>query len=196
MKISAANSLDMSKIVISSRTIWLICLLIFYAGGALIAIQKNEANAEGSSDYLTAKPIGLGIHGFNYTDLVIEWFSINGRGGGNIAVSSPTSGGGGTTCCFPWRAGRISAMKVEIEWMRIVNQKRRWCKKTAMIQPPFPDKPFAVAVHFMPDGSIIPEITSSFPKTKLQLESFDDGHRKQFGNVIYDEKVAECRNDY
>ncbi|MDZ5456593.1 DUF3304 domain-containing protein [Azohydromonas lata] len=196
MKISAVNSLDMSKIIISQRAIRLICLLMFYAGGTLIASQKNEANAESSLDYLTAKPIGLGIHGFNYTDLVIEWFSINGRGGGNIAVSSPTSGGGGTTCCFPWRAGRISAMKVEIEWMRIVNQKRRWCKKTTMIQPPFPDKPFAVAVHFMPDGSIISEITSNFPKTKLQLERYDPGHRKESGNAIHDEEVAECRHVY
>lgn len=186
----------MSKKKPLPHAIWLAGLLMLCPGTSPMAAQKNEIDANTDFRYLTAKPIGLGIHGFNYTDLVIEWFSINGRGGGNIAVSSPTSGGGGTTCCFPWRAGRISAMKVEIEWMRIVNQTRRWCKKTVMIQPPFPDKPFAVAVHFMPDGNIVPEVTSNFPKPKLQIERFDPGHRKEFGNTIYDEKVAECRHAY
>ncbi|AKI99144.1 Hypothetical protein AA314_00771 [Archangium gephyra] len=41
------------------------------------------------------EPISLEINGFNYTDLYIDNFSVNGNSGGNLYVSSPTSGGGG-----------------------------------------------------------------------------------------------------
>ncbi len=46
----------------------------------------------------------------------------------------------------------------------------------------------------MPNGEIEVEVTAGYPKLKLQLSSFNDGHRKDSGNVVYDEQVAECRN--
>ncbi|MBN8471406.1 DUF3304 domain-containing protein [Corallococcus exiguus] len=57
-----------------------------------------------------AKPISMEINGYNYTDLAIDSFEVNGQGGGDLSVSSTTSGGGKGTCClglspgtkFPW----------------------------------------------------------------------------------------------
>jgi hypothetical protein len=47
-----------------------------------------------------AKPVGLAIEGYNYTNRFIDSFTVtdedgNGAWGGNVFLSSPTSGGGG-----------------------------------------------------------------------------------------------------
>lgn len=154
---------------------------------------RHQPKPQASSSYFT-KPAGLGIHGFNYTDRVIELFSIDGRGGGNIAVSSPTSGGGKTTCCLRWYPGSQLSRPVKIEWMRYKNDKEFWCKKTVMLKAPFPEKPTDVAVHFMPDGNIEVELTEGYPELKLRLENYDDGHRRKEGNTVHDEQTAECRD--
>jgi hypothetical protein len=145
---------------------------------------------------LSDKPVGLAIHGFNYTDRVIESFSIDFQGGGNIAVSSPTSGGGKTTCCMRWYPGNQLSRPVKIEWMRYRDDKQRWCKKTVMLKSPFPNNPTDVGVHFMPNGDIEVELAEGFPELKLHLENYDEGHRKKEGNIVYDEKTANCRDDY
>jgi hypothetical protein len=153
---------------------------------------KHQPKPQTSSSYFT-KPVGLAINGFNYTDRVIELFSIDNRGGGNIAVSSPTSGGGKTTCCLRWYPGSQLSRPVKIEWMRYKNDKELWCKKTVILEAPFPEKPTDVSVHFMPDGDIKVEVTEGYPDLKLSLDRFDPGHRKEDNNIVLDEKVAECR---
>ena len=147
-----------------------------------------------AADQSTAsgKPVGLAINGFNYTDLVIELFSVSGQSGGNIAVSSPTSGGGGTMCCVTWRPGTKLPTPIRVEWMRYVNNKQRWCKKTVMLAEPVPANPKAIGVHFMPDGDIQIELSEDYPEVKLKLTSFNHGRRKEGGNVIHDEQTASC----
>lgn len=39
--------------------------------------------------------VSLTIEGYNYTDDYIDQFTVNGQGGGNLYLSTPTSGGGG-----------------------------------------------------------------------------------------------------
>lgn len=170
--------------------------------GLLASISANaqgtpNEEARGVSQTNKLKPresVSLTINGFNYTDRVIELFSINGQGGGNIAVSSPTSGGGKTTCCITWHPATKLPTPVEIEWMRYANDKERWCKKVVMLNGPVPENPEAVGVHFMPDGEIIVEITSGYPKLKLLLNRFLPSRRKEDGNVIHDDEVAECKH--
>ena len=41
----------------------------------------------------------LALVGYNYTDRYIDSFSVDGKGGGNINVSSENGGGGGIVCC-------------------------------------------------------------------------------------------------
>ena len=139
-------------------------------------------------------PVALAINGFNYTDTVISYFSVNGQGAGNLVVSSPTSGGGGTVCCVVWYPITELPWPIKVEWMRVVNGRDRWCKKTVMLNGPVPDHPTAFGVHFMPDGDIQVEITKGYPDLKLRLKNFDDGHRHETGNVIHDEEVARCRD--
>lgn len=169
--------------------------------GLLTAVS---ACAQGTSNYASrsapqthksqpTEPVSLTINGFNYTDRVIELFSINGQGGGNIAVSSPTSGGGKTTCCITWHPAITLPTPVEIEWLRYVNDKGLWCRKVVMLNGPIPENPDAVGVHFMPDGNIIVEITDGYPDIKLQLSRFRPDQRKESGNVIHDEQAANCK---
>ncbi|MBT9527433.1 MAG: DUF3304 domain-containing protein [Rhizobacter sp.] len=140
------------------------------------------------------KPKMLAINGFNYTDLTISSFSVGASGGGNIFVSSPTSGGGSTSCCVVLYPGAALPRPVTIEWMRLVNGKDRWCKKTVQLTGPIPENPTAFGVHFMPDGEIQVEVTQGYPKLKLRLANHNDGHRKAEGNVIHDEEKAVCKD--
>lgn len=142
----------------------------------------------------TGPPVSLAINGFNYTDLPISYFSVNGQGGSNIVVSSSTSGGGGTVCCASWRPGSRLPRPVTVEWLRVVNGRDRWCEKTVQLNGPVPDRPTALGVHFMPDGDIQVEMTRGEADPKLKLERFSAGKRKESGNVIYDEQVARCRD--
>lgn len=178
------------------RTLWLLGFLSALTAGIIFYIQADSARIKKIYKKWRGGPVGLGIHGFNYTDLPIELFSVGSSGGGNIFVSSPTSGGGGTTCCYTWYQDTRISMPVEVEWMRTVNGKERWCVKTVILHGPYPDDPFAIAIHFMPDGDVIPEITAGFPDVKLSLERFDPGHRKADVNTTHDEQVAQCRYGY
>lgn len=140
------------------------------------------------------RPVHLAINGFNYTDLPISYFSVNGQGGSNIYVSSPTSGGGGTTCCITWYPRTQLPVEITVEWMRNLDGKRRWCERTVSITRPVPAHPSALGVHFMPDGDIRAEVTEGEADPILQLQRFDAGKRKESGNVIHDEDVARCRD--
>lgn len=173
--------------------------LVFGAALGLSACGQIAAQSSPSAETrATAQPlgkaVGLGIVGFNYTDLVISHFSVQHQGGGNIYVSSPTSGGGGTVCCLTWRPGTTLPQPIRVEWMRNFNGKRRWCQKTVLLTSPVPANPTAIGVHFMPDGSIQVELSEGYPDVKLKLESFDDGRRKETGNVIHDEETASCKD--
>lgn len=137
----------------------------------------------------------LAVNGFNYTDLSIDAFSVEGAGGGNIFVSSPTSGGGGTSCCVLMFAPDRLPQPITVRWMRYLNHRDRWCEKTVMLKGPVPEHPTALGVHFMPDGDIQLEVTSGYPHLKLRLKNFDDGHRYASGNVIHDEEVARCKDE-
>jgi hypothetical protein len=141
------------------------------------------------------KPKMLAIVGYNYTDLTISDFSVGSAGGSNIFVSSPTSGGGAISCCVVLYPGASLPKPVVIEWMRFINGKDRWCKKTVQLTGPIPENPTGFGVHFMPDGEIQVEVTEGGGTTpKLKLERFNPGHRKAEGNVIYDEQKAVCKD--
>ena len=97
-------------------------------------------------------------------------------------------------CCVTWRPGTKLPRPIQVEWMRVVNNKDRWCKKTVMLTGPVPASPTAIGVHFMPDGDIQVELSEGYPDVKLKLTNFDDGRRKETGNVIHDEEAASCKD--
>jgi hypothetical protein len=139
------------------------------------------------------KPVMLAINGFNYTDLTISSFSVNGAGGGNIFVSTPTTGGGGTACCVVFVSGASLPQPLNVEWVRWTDAHHNiTCHKTVMLNGPIPAHPTALGVHFMPDGNVEVEVTDGYPKVRLHLGSYNGGHRHATGNVIHDREMAEC----
>jgi len=139
------------------------------------------------------QPVSLTINGFNYTDLYIDSFEVNGQGGGNLFVSSPTSGGGGSVCCVSFRPGTRLPVALTIKWTR---DRKRWCEKEVLLTGPVPANPRHIGVHFFPDGHIEAEITAEYPELKLRLQDHDDGQRKESGNVVADERTARCKDGY
>jgi len=132
-----------------------------------------------------SEPVMLSITGYNYTSRHIESFSVNGQGGGNLYVSSPTSGGGGTVCCVRYRPG-TKVRKVKVKWqtgacfysvksaisgevsdtLHLFSQERE-----VEIDQIVPSDPQVMEVHFYPDGSIKAAITASESLPRLRLDA-------------------------
>jgi hypothetical protein len=126
----------------------------------------------------------LAIIGYNYTNRGIDSFSINGQGGGNIRVSSPTSGGGGTVCCALYTPGSTVKM-VRIRWQSgacVFKEQSIFSKQmfdTLHLFYKEQEAPLEVLattnasymeVHFYPDGSIKAAVTAAMSPPRLFLD--------------------------
>ncbi|MHA7630287.1 DUF3304 domain-containing protein [Corallococcus sp. M7] len=138
-----------------------------------------------------AKPVSLEINGYNYTDLAIDSFEVNGQGGGDLEVSSTDSGGGKGTCCVGLSPGTRFPVELSIRWTR---DRKRWCEKTVQLAGIATANPRHLGVHFFPDGHIEAEVTEGYPDLKLKLDRVDAGRRKPTGNSVQDEQSARCRD--
>jgi hypothetical protein len=134
--------------------------------------------------------LSLALVGYNYTSRYIDTFSVNGQGGGNLYVSSPTSGGGGTVCCISYVKGR-PAGEVTVRWQaggcmfrapgpmadgRTHLAHSFFREIRVKVDPRIPDHPEDFEVHFYPDGHVEAAITdgSSSPRlvySKLREDS-------------------------
>lgn len=151
----------------------------------------QPARAEATT--VIPRQVSLEINGFNYTDLYIDSFDVNGQGGGNLFVSTPTAGGGKGACCVSLDPGTRLPVALTIKWTR---DGKRWCEKEVQLSGPIPANPRHLGVHFFPDGRIEAEITEDDPEVKLVLESFNLGQRKESGNTVTDEQTARCKDGY
>ncbi len=125
----------------------------------------------------------LTIYGYNYTNRYIDQFSVNGQGGSNLYLSTPTSSGGGGTCCIGWRDGRQLPIKVRVRWVAdycLAEAKNRYGESFTAVQHTFKEKevefngpvpadPGYFEVHFYPDERVEVAITAmpSTPRLKL-----------------------------
>jgi hypothetical protein len=133
---------------------------------------------------------GLAISGYNYTDLYISSFAVNGQGGGNIEVSTPGGSGGGDVCCVMLSPGSIFPIPVSIKWRR--DSSTIWCEQEVMLNGPMPLDPHYFEVHFYPDGHVEVAVTEKDSLPRLQLERFSRLQRKETKNVNNDAKFARC----
>ncbi|WP_019562332.1 DUF3304 domain-containing protein [Caldimonas manganoxidans] len=134
---------------------------------------------------------GLTIVGYNYTDTYIDSFRVNGAGGGNLEVSTPTAGGGKGTCCAPVRADMPLPAPVEITWTRDI-RRGPWCKQTVLLEGPVREPANYFEVHFYQDGRIEVSI-SDFPSPpRVRVPRHNPDMRYAEGNVNNDEKLSEC----
>lgn len=176
----------------------LIISLILFIGGCDPQQAAGKAPSVGSQ--MSAEPAPDGIYnltitGYNYTNTGISSFEVDGQGGGNINVSSPTSGGGGSVCCLIVRAPLRVPQPVTIKWSRDVET---WCEQTVLLQPPLPEKPEYFEVHFYEDGHLEVAVTESASSPRLRLERRGPGrrHPNMNMNVINDSKFSRCKIGY
>lgn len=129
--------------------------------------------------------ISLALEGYNYTNRYIDSFSVNGQGGGNIYVSSPTSGGGGTVCCMLYRPGpnvKIIRVRWQSDACYFKEQSSLSKKMYDSLHPLFKEQEVQVEVlasatdakymevHFYPDGSVKAAVTATISPPRLLLE--------------------------
>ena len=140
----------------------------------------------------------LGIVGYNYTEVGIDDYLVNGTGAFNLGVSTEHSGGGKTVCCFGWAPGMKLPMPIRIEWTRGGN---RWCRKTVMLTAPGPLEPTTFEVHFYPDRHIEVAITDEYSPPRVKLPGRGGGYRvgkdvraEDADAVRKDSELAECRD--
>lgn len=156
---------------------------------AVIAVlgfnQKVEAKAEQVMEAIPypSGTVNLAIVGYNYTRRYIADFSVDGNGGGNIMVSTPSSGGGGTSCCEPYLPG-LTDYKVKVRWQAdacMFHTYSQGSKETndnihsfyKEIEVPviedFSTAPKYMEVHFYPDGKVAVTVTDSESSPRLRL---------------------------
>ncbi|KAF7598136.1 MAG: hypothetical protein CGU29_14665 [Candidatus Dactylopiibacterium carminicum] len=137
----------------------------------------------------------LTLYGYNYTETEIGSFEVNGAGGGNISVSTPTAGGSKSTCCASLYTPLPPDNSVHIKWTR---DSKTWCEAKVPFSGPVPANPEYMEVHFYRDGHIEVAVTetSSPPRLKLERLHGNSRHQDKSMNVINDEKFARCQRGY
>jgi len=161
--------------------------------------NPDAADNATSTAQSSNEPVMLSITAYNYTNRHIESFSVNGQGGGNVYVSSPTSGGGGTVCCVRYRPG-TKAFKVRVKWQTggcYYSEKSTISDEVSDtlhlfstereidVDPIVQSEPRVMEVHFYPDGTIKASITASESPPRLRL----DGAREDKS------RYPRCPND-
>jgi len=131
------------------------------------------------------EPVMLAITGYNYTNRHIASFSVDGSGGGNIFVSTPTSGGGGSVCCALYRPGDFER-KIVVRWQSDAcyyqtkstissevfdNLHYFYKEREVVVDRTVPAEPEVLEVHFYPDGSIHAVITAGATLPRLKLDN-------------------------
>lgn len=143
--------------------------------------DSNRGNTENDDSHM------LGLIGYNYTSHYIDNYSVNGAGGGNIMVSSPTSGGSGLTCCVAYSKNPSNRpLRVRVRWQvggctyttrsrvsgtpsenihSFYRQAEVEVSRIAGITPQY------LEIHFYPDGSVQAQLTEDFSSPRLQLDA-------------------------
>jgi hypothetical protein len=137
----------------------------------------------------------LTIYGYNYTDTEIGSFEVNGQGGGNVQISTPTAGGGSSVCCVTVYTPFSQPKQVKIMWSRDGDT---WCEQEALLKPPLPSKPEYLEVHFYRDGHIEVAVTETDSPPRLRLDAASRGGRNkdEKKNINNDAKFARCKLGY
>ena len=137
----------------------------------------------------------LTLYGYNYSDTGISSFEVNGHGGANLNVSTPTAGGGGSVCCVRVSSPMIEPQTVAIKWSR---DAETWCEQSVQLKPPLPAKPEYFEVHFYEDGHIEVAVTEAISPPRIQLQRDGPGsrHANEALNINNDSKLARCKRGY
>jgi len=161
--------------------VWAMALSLACAGCATPGAQAAKAGEPPALGVTgLTEPEDLLIQGYNYTDRYIDSFTVNGQGGGNVFVSSPTSSGGGSVCCSTIYPGvkptltiRWTASYCSYTTTNRFGETFRWRRGLwRELQVPLTDVrgPIkALEVHFYPDGHVEAAATPGYSPPRLKL---------------------------
>ncbi|MDY7507712.1 DUF3304 domain-containing protein [Ralstonia wenshanensis] len=110
---------------------------------------------------MTGPVSAMSIVGYNYTDDVVEAFSVNGYPGPNVY---PHGGGGKFVCCISvpqeWKPG----MTVTVKWTAHRNANPiPWNTRAVEVPRYTPDEISRFAVHFFPGDEVKVLVTTKGP---------------------------------
>lgn len=166
-----------------------------------VASPQAGPQATGVSDATSTSPTqGLVIQGYNYTDTFINSFTVNGAGGGNIFVSSPTTGGGKSVCCYSFNRQIPRPIQLKIRWAaaycmerkansytfgpRFVDERRTLWKEALVPLLEVSTPAMALEVHFYPDGHVEAAVTPGYSPPRLKLPITADEQRPGASNTF------------
>jgi hypothetical protein len=150
------------------------CFACLFAGGC---DAGNAAKTDAKRHMLT-------IYGYNYTDQYIDEFTVDGQGGGNVFVSTPTAGGGKGSCCVNWVDGTPLPQTVTVRWAYATCKTRLtdsygdtkdWFKplfkeEQVQLTVPIPSNPGYFEVHIYPDQHVEVAVTQTWSEPRLKLD--------------------------
>ncbi|MGQ0599857.1 DUF3304 domain-containing protein [Aquabacterium sp.] len=181
------------------RQLLIVCVSACLGATGCVASPPDTANS-GNSQVSTAKDASglpqaqaLLIQGYNYTDMFIDSFTVNGAGGGNIFVSSPTAGGGGSVCCYSFNPSARRPIPLKIRWAaaycmehkaspysfgpRFVDERKTLWKEAVVPLSEVSTPAMALEVHFYPDGHVEAAVTPGYSPPRLKLPITADEQR-------------------
>lgn len=126
----------------------------------------------------------LGLIGFNYTDRLIDHYSVDSSGGGHVHLSSLTSGGSGVVCCTRISKAQREKVEVKVKWQvdgctypvksstGRIGERRIFHYKEALVyvDPPTSLAPAYLETHFYPDGSVKVKVTEFISPPEMHLD--------------------------
>jgi Protein of unknown function (DUF3304) len=156
------------------------CLALM-AGMACLVLVGCNANSQAKTN---GGYHALTIYGYNYTNQYIDQFSVNGQGGGNVFVSTPTAGGGKSSCCIGWTDGTPLPQTVTVRWsnatckLKVTNSNGHtrevsvplFKEEQVELSSPVPADPGYFEVHIYPDQHVEVAITQTWSDPRLKLD--------------------------
>ena len=157
--------------------------------------SSGAATSAVEADVKTFKAFDLTIYGYNYTDTALGSFEVNGRGGGNLEVSTLTAGGSKSTCCAAIFTPLPKDRPITIKWNRDGDT---WCEQDVAFTGPVPSDAKYLEVHFYQDGHIEIAATAeaSPPRLKLERESYSRRRADSLPSISNDTKHSRCKHGY
>lgn len=162
-----------------------LCLCFCIIGSLLgEAVAKQPSRGSGGVEEEGKEYFILGLIGFNYTDRLIELYSVDNSGGGHVHLSSPTSGGSGVVCCTRIPKNQKEKIEAKVKWQvdgcvypvksstGKIGERRIFHYKEAVVylDPPVSSEPAYLETHFYPDGSVKVKATENISLPEIILD--------------------------
>ncbi|WP_161783184.1 DUF3304 domain-containing protein [Massilia sp. BSC265] len=124
--------------------------------------------------------------GYNYTNRVIESYTVDYVSGGDIKLSSVTSGGGGVSCCFEYYPDLGEKLLVKVRWQvdgctyvlrnPVTNatadvRHLYYQEKMVEVERKTKGVPEFVETHIFPNGSVKVFLTAEMSSPILRLDA-------------------------